>query len=93
MRYIVNFFKSKFLIAVAAFGVWLFFFDKNDVPSQIARKQEERALNAKIKYYKEQIRETSDELNNLQSDPAALEKYAREKYFMKRDNEEVFIIE
>ncbi len=93
MKYILAFFKSKYLIAVAAFGVWLFFFDKNDVPSQISRRQQERELNEKIKYYQEQIKETSTELNNLQSDPAALEKYAREKYFMKRDNEEVFIIE
>lgn len=93
MKYLINFFSSKFVIAVAAFGVWLFFFDKNDVPSQISRRQEENALNAKIKYYKDQIKITGEELNNLQSDPAALEKYAREKYFMKRDNEEVFIIE
>jgi|GEM_PF-367775 len=93
MKYIINFFKSKYLIALAAFCGWLFFYDKNDVPSQIGRRQELQQLNARVKYYKEQIKLTGDELNSLQSDPAALEKYAREKYFMKRDNEEVFIIE
>ncbi|MEO7310024.1 MAG: septum formation initiator family protein [Chitinophagaceae bacterium] len=94
MKHIIDFFTSKFLIAVAAFAVWLFFFDKNDVPSQVSRQQELNMLNAKIEYYKGQIKSTATELNNLQSNqPAALEKYAREKYFMKRDNEEVFIIE
>lgn len=93
MKHIIDFFKSKYLIAVAAFGVWLFFYDKNDVPSQFNRRQDLQVLNTKIKYYKEQIKITGDELNSLQSDPATLEKYAREKYFMKRDNEEVFIIE
>ena len=93
MKYIAIFLKSKYLIAAAAFGVWLFFFDKNDIPSQISRKKELNALTTKIEYYKEQLRLTGEELKNLQSDPTTLEKYAREKYFMKRDNEEVFIIE
>jgi cell division protein FtsB len=93
MNRIIAVFKNKFFIAFAAFTVWLCFFDKNDIPSQVSRRQELGTLNTKIKYYKEQIEATNKELNNLQSNQAAIEKYAREKYFMKKDNEDVFIIE
>ena len=93
MKYFLAVVKSKYFIAIVAFGAWIFFFDKNDVPSQISRRKELKELNTKVSYYKEQIKLTEDELKNLQNDPATLEKYAREKYFMKKDNEEVFIIE
>ena len=93
MKYFFAVIKSKYFIATIAFGAWIFFFDKNDVPSQISRRKELTALNAKVSYYKEQIKLAEEELENLQNNSATLEKYAREKYFMKKDNEEVFIIE
>lgn len=93
MKLIISILKSKYLIATVAFGVWLFFFDKNDIPSQMSRRKELKELTTKVSYYKEQIKLTEEELKNLQNDPATLEKYAREKYFMKKDNEEIFIIE
>jgi cell division protein DivIC len=43
-------------------------------------------------YFEEQIRTVSRELDQLKSNPATLEKYAREKYLMKRDNEDLFVI-
>jgi cell division protein FtsB len=43
-------------------------------------------------YYLQQIEATKSELGQLKSDPATLEKYAREKYHMKKDNEDLFII-
>ena len=47
----------------------------------------------KKKYYQEQIEKAKAELTDLQNDPAALEKFARERYLMKRDGEDVYIIE
>lgn len=93
MRHLLNIIRNKYLLSAVAFGTWCFFFDKNDLPSQISRTQELKELNAKIRYYKEQIRITGNELKDLQSDPATLERYAREKYFMKKENEDVFIAE
>jgi cell division protein FtsB len=43
-------------------------------------------------YYRQEIEKTKSELNQLKTDAATLEKYAREKYLMKRDNEDIFII-
>jgi cell division protein FtsB len=91
MKTIFKVFVNKYLLAIAGFAALILFFDKNDIFSQIKRKQELDALNAKIYYYKQQNKQTNTELENLQNNPATLEKYAREKYFMKRDNEEIFI--
>jgi cell division protein DivIC len=93
MKTTLRFFLNKYLLAITAFAALILFFDKNDIFSQIKRKQELDGLNAKIDYYKQQNKLTNTELNNLQNNPVTLEKYAREKYFMKRDNEEIFIID
>lgn len=73
------------------FVLLMFFFDKNDFFSQMKRKTELEDLNGKIDYYKQQNKLTGLELQNLQNNPTTLEKYAREKYFMRRDNEEIFV--
>jgi cell division protein FtsB len=49
-------------------------------------------LEARKVYFEEQIRVVRKELDQLKSNPAALEKYAREKYLMKRDNEDLFVV-
>jgi cell division protein DivIC len=91
MKTFFRLFTNKYLLALAGFTALILFFDRNDIFSQIKRKQELNELNAKIEYYKQQNKLTNAELENLQNNPATLEKYAREKYFMKRDNEEIFI--
>jgi cell division protein FtsB len=83
---------NRYLLASAAFGVWILFFDKNDYYTQRQRTLELQELNMKIAYYQQQIEDTRKELQALQNDPFTLEKYAREKYYMKRANEEVFVV-
>ena len=56
------------------------------------RRKELRELQQSKKHYTTQISTERKELEALKNNPAALEKYAREKYLMKRDNEELFII-
>lgn len=91
--YIPSFFKNKFLLASIAFLVWMLFFDRNDFFTQAERKKELRSLQESKKYYTEQITQERKISEELKSNPATIEKYAREKYLMKRDNEDVFIIE
>jgi cell division protein FtsB len=69
------------------------FFDRNDFFTQQQRKAELKELETKIGYYEKQLNEAENELANLQNNPSLLEKYAREKYFMKRDNEDVYVFE
>lgn len=70
----------------------MFFLDKNDFLTQMERRKELQDLQKSKEYYTTQIAAERKELEALKNDPAALEKYAREKYLMKRDNEDLFVI-
>lgn len=93
LRNIPSWLKNKYILTGICFTVWILFFDDRDVWTTHFRNQQElQALEASRDYYKSQIETTRKELDQLQHDPALLEKYAREKYLMKRDDEDVFII-
>lgn len=82
------------MIATLLFAVWMVFFDDRDIITTHFRyKKELRNLEKSKLYYQEQIAETREELEKLANDPATLERYAREKYRMKRPDEDVYIIE
>ena len=84
--------RNKYFIAIAVFAVIMLFFDKNDMFTQAERNKQLRELRASRQYYLDQIAAERQELEMLKSNPATVEKYAREKYLMKRDNEDIFII-
>ena len=85
--------KNKYVLTALGFTVWILFFDGRDfITSHFREKEELRKLEASKKYYEQQIATTRQELEQLKSNPALLEKYAREKYRMKKDNEDLFII-
>jgi cell division protein FtsB len=75
------------------FAVFVVFFDHNNYFEQHDRKAELKELQAKKKYYEDEIAKTKKNVADLQNNSAALEKYAREQYFMKKDNEDVFVVE
>lgn len=83
---------NKYLLAAVFFIVWLLFFDHNDLMLQYRRGQELKEVRAKADYYREKIAETRKEVASLRENAASLEKVAREKYLMKKDNEDLFII-
>lgn len=94
LNHIPGYLKNKYLLSLAVFVVWMFFFDDRDIITTHFRYRNElRNLEKSKVYYEEQIAETRKELDKLQSDPALLEKYARERYRMKRDNEDLYIME
>jgi len=69
----------------------MLFFDERDVFTMQHHRQELRELQQSKKYYTDQINKEKTQLENLKM-AATLEKYAREKYYMKRDNEDLFLI-
>jgi len=85
-------FKNKFFWVTAAFLVWMLFFDKNDLLSQFQYHQEVSKLKIERDFYTKQTAQVTKDLSELTSNPAQLEKFAREKYLMKKDNEDVFVI-
>lgn len=86
-------FKNKYVLTTAAFAVWLCFFDDRDlITTQFRQPAELRRLEKSRDWYQEEIRKLQQELAELRSNPRMLEKYARERYRMKRDDEDLFII-
>jgi cell division protein DivIC len=84
--------RNKYLVAIAVFAAIILFFDKNDVFTQMARKKQLREMEESRQYYSDQISSERKELEQLKSNPGILEKSAREKYLMKRDNEDLYLI-
>lgn len=93
MKKIATILTNKYLIASVFFIVWMLFFDQRDYFQQRERQAELNKLEAKKRYYVEEIEKTRKQLQDLQNNPAALEKFARERYLMKREGEDIFIIE
>ncbi len=90
---ITSMLKNKFLVSVIGFGVWMMFFDRNDIPSQIERFRKLKELKNNTAYYNQKIAAAKAELEKRRTDPAAYERIAREKYYMKKDNEDLFIFD
>ena len=86
--------RNKFVLATIVFVVWMFFFDKNSILAQYALQKSIQELKIKKEYYRRELRETERNYEELfGNDDAAIEKFAREHYLMKKDDEELFVIE
>ena len=85
--------KNKYFLTAFVFTVWLLFFDDRDIiTTHFKHRNELKQLEKSRDYYLQQIDTPKKELNDLKQNPEMLEKYAREKYWMKKDNEDLFIL-
>lgn len=84
---------NKFLVATVFFVIWMLFFDRSKVINQIKLEQSLRNLEVQKEYYENRIEEVRERKNELFTTDENFEKFAREQHLMKRDNEEVFVIE
>ncbi len=84
---------NKYLLALVVFAAIMIFLDHNNLFEQYDRQRELKQLEAQKAYYEKEIEKSKKALSDLKNNPEAIEKYAREKYFMKKDNEDLFIIE
>jgi len=89
---VVRSFRNKYLIAVLFLLVWLLVFDRNSLIDRVKYMRTLHDLEDEKQYYIERIDEDSHRLNELKTDNDNLEKFAREQYFMKKENEDVFVI-
>ena len=93
LEQIPDWIKSKYLLTFIGFVGWMFFFDDRDIiTTHFKHPHELQQLEESKEYFEKQIADTRKELDQLKKDPTTLEKYAREKYFMKRDNEDLFVV-
>ncbi|MBC8487658.1 MAG: septum formation initiator family protein [Bacteroidetes bacterium] len=89
---IPSFLKNRYVIAILAFIVWMMFFDRNNFINQFRLVSTLKGLNKQKQYYLKEINNDSIALHRLKTDTDSLEKFAREKYLMKRDDEDIFLI-
>ena len=92
LKVLKKLFLNKYFIILVLFAVWMAFFDTNSLKRQ-------KILNARIdeikdmkEFYRVEIEKNNKTIDELQTNPEAVEKLAREKYLMKRDNEDVYLI-
>ncbi len=83
-------FRNKFFLILVLFFGWMIFFDKHDMITQFRLQRSVNQLEADKEFYKEKIQEAHQAREDLEINK---EKYAREHYYMKKSDEDVFIIE
>lgn len=87
-KYILN----KYFYTGLAFVVWMVFFDQENFIRQYRLSQTLGELNSKKTFYQTEIARNENKIKLLETDPDYLEKFAREKYYMKKKDEDVFVI-
>lgn len=88
----IKLFKNWFVLILTVFIIWMLFFDANSWLIHHELNTDIDALENEKEYYKKEIEKDNKAIKKLSSEEG-LEKFAREAYYMKRENEEIFIIE
>lgn len=89
---ILKIFGSRYVLIFIAFTVWMLFFDTYSFLEHQTINRELEELEENKRFYQEEIKRDQSRIKVLQDDDF-VEKYAREKYYMKKDSEDIYIIE
>ena len=92
MKLLQSKYINKFSIAIAIFVIWITFIDNNSLFFQRKLDKEIKKIKKQVEFYKKEIEKEKKELKDLQNEQK-LEKYARENLMLKKDNEDIFIID
>ncbi len=88
----INILKNKYVFTALIFFLWLLIFDQNNLIDRSQNIEQLEQLKKDKLYYQERIEHAKNRLNELKTDERTLEKFAREQYLMKRENEDVFVV-
>ncbi|MBD3862483.1 MAG: cell division protein DivIC [Olleya marilimosa] len=88
----MKWYKNIYIIILISFCVWMIFFDTNSLISHHEVNQEFNKLEDEKEYYKKEIAKDKKAIKKLSTEDG-LETFAREKYYMKKENEDIYIIE
>jgi len=92
LTHIPSWLKNKYLLTGVFFAVWMLFFDQKDILSLFELKSKQNGLENSQAHLKQLITDVSKEQYLLKTNAQGIEKYAREKFLMKKDNEDLFVI-
>lgn len=85
--------RNKFILVTGLFVLWMFFFDRNSVIEQYQLQSTLQDIKDRLSYYKAEITQTEKDNRELFTNDKTREKFAREHYYMKKPDEELFVIE
>lgn len=86
-------FRYKYWLLFGFFILWMLFFDSNNVFYRFNIAKEISDIEESIKAHKKSIGELHAQRKDVLGNQRSIEKFAREKYLFKKDNEDVFVIE
>ena len=92
VKKILRFIWNKYVIIIIAFIIWMLFFDTNSYLAHRKLNSELSKVSEEKSFYIKQISQDKQRANDLMSNDENLEKYAREHYLMKKDNEDIYLI-
>ncbi|MDQ3073795.1 MAG: septum formation initiator family protein [Bacteroidota bacterium] len=93
MKKTLRILSNKYLLVSLVALTWITFFDRYKLVSRYSDWSELQELKEKEEYYKQEIVKVKKSRNELLNNPETLEKFARERYYMSRDGEDIFIVE
>jgi hypothetical protein len=88
----LKFLGSRYTLVLFFFFIWMLFLDNQSYLDQRVLNKQIDELEDNKSYYKKEIEKDEQRIKNLKS-PGMIERYGREKYYMKRDSEDVYIID
>ncbi len=89
---IPSYLKNKYVIIITLFIIWIIFFDNYNLIRQSKIKKEIKQLEENKNFYSKEIKKDSTEYHELLNSDEKKEKFAREKFLMRKENEDVYII-
>lgn len=89
---LIPYVNNRYVLTFLGALIWLSFFDRNDFITTWTYHKKLKGLQNEKSYYESEVIRYTEDLNNLLSNPSNMERYAREKYYMKKDNEDLFVI-
>jgi len=91
-RILIKILLNRYFLAITAFAVWMVFFDANNLKRQKILNSRIDEIKGMKAFYAEEIEKNNSAIYELETNLETVEKYAREKYIMKRDSEDVYIV-
>lgn len=85
-------FRNFYIVTGLIFLIWMLFLDSNDFLSRYKLTAKLRSLEGQKEYYTEKIKEVEKDRAELMGNRELLEKFAREKYLMKKETEDIFVV-
>jgi cell division protein DivIC len=93
MKHVPPIFRNFYFVTGLCFVFWLTFLDSNDLISRVKMGAKLRSLESEKEYYQQKVAEVEKDRVELMTNKELLEKFAREKYLMKKESEDIFVIE